>query len=331
MQDLSISARPEELQAIVRLLARDRTLLASPEDVYFCFRLLLGRDPSPEEAPGHLRAAVGRELAEVVGQFLNSEEFSNRKLLQRRDDNARLFEIQSFKMYADTEDQAVGHDIPTGIYERHVTELFRREILPGQVVVDIGANIGYFSLLASSIVGASGQVIAVEPSTANCRLIEASRRANGFGQLRVHSVAAAQQNGMLALHSVYTNGSVGDASDDLATLMRSSLVEGVRLDCLLDLVALDFVKIDVEGFEHFALQGFENHLGRFKPKVVSEFTPSAMTDPAAYLQFLFGLGYKIGIVNVDGVDYPEQVPSAIIERQARSGYAHVDIFGTPAA
>jgi len=272
-------------------------------------------------------AFVGRELSEVVSQYMNSTEFANRKLLTRGDTQAKLFELQGFKLYADRADAAVGCYVPTGNYEPHVTALFRREISLGQTVIDVGANIGYFSMLASSLVGSFGKVVAIEPSPSNCRLIEASRQANGFNQLSVHPVAAAPKSGLLALHSVYSNGAVSGVSDDFATLLRSQVVEGARLDDLLILDALDFIKIDVEGFEHDALAGFQDHIAKFRPKIVSEFTPSAMADPEAYLQFFFGQGYEVGVIVADGgVEYPEQQPHSIIEKQKSSGFPHIDIF-----
>ena len=70
-----------------------------------------------------------------------------------------------------------------GAYDTYLTDLLRRFLRPGMGVLDIGANIGVFALLAAAKVGPDGYVLAVEPNPANTRLLEASRRLNGFAQL----------------------------------------------------------------------------------------------------------------------------------------------------
>jgi FkbM family methyltransferase len=301
----------------------------SPEDIFYCFRLLLGRTPCSEELTGHM-AVVGAPLSEVVATFLNSAEFDVRELAGARTDGALLFERDGYSMYVDPNDQAVGRVMAAGAYEPHVFATLQRLVRPGDTVVDIGANIGSFALFGAHLVGADGRVVAIEPNPANCRLIEASRAHNGFDHLEVHAVAASRANGALALHAAWSNGSVSGLSENIATLMRSQIVQGMRLDDLLQLDRLDFVKIDVEGFELDALMGFRRHLRRFRPIIVSEFAPGMMHDPKGYIGFLQALGYRISVIRDDGT--PEDVgqdADAIIRAQKNSPGDHVDILATP--
>src|SRR5690606_15185214 len=79
-------------------------------------------------------------------------------------------------------------------YEPHVTAEVRRLLQPGMTFVDVGANIGYFALLAASLVGAQGKVIAFEPNLENCELLRRSIAANGFDDfVHVHPYAVAEK------------------------------------------------------------------------------------------------------------------------------------------
>lgn len=299
------------------------------EDVYFCFRLILGRDPNPEEIPGHMQA-IGQDLPHVVRQYLNSQEFAARNLLNVPDSGYALAEMEGYQLYVDPEDDAVGRHAMTGTYEAHVTAVFRDHLTAGATVVDIGANMGVFTALSAHLVGPGGRVISIEPNPRNCRFLEATRRRNGWTWQTTHCVAASDQAGMLALFSAYSNGSVTEPSEELAAIMRSTMVQAVALDQILQLDRLDFVKIDVEGHEHEALTGFEAHLRRFRPRIVSEFTPGSMLDPGAYLEFLYRLGYELAVIAGDGPPVScGQDREAIMSAWRRSGVDHIDLFATP--
>lgn len=319
-----LSAEGQDAGRIRDILATGRTSRASHEDIYFCFRLLLGRDPNPEEVAGHM-AAVGQQAEHLVRQFVRSREFDRRDLLTAPEGGAQLVVRDGYALYADLGDDAVGKFVVAGAYEPHVTAIFERFVKPGDVVVDIGANIGFFTMLAAHLAGPEGAVVAIEPNTSNCRLIEASRRHNRFDHVSIHCLAASEESGLLALNSAYSNGSVAEPERSLATLMRSQLVPGVRLDDLLSLDRLSFIKIDVEGFELAALSGFREHISRFKPTVVSEFTPTGMPDAAAYLRFYADLGYRLAVVGHDAIEMCAD-DLEIMARWREADVDHIDLL-----
>ena len=73
---------------------------------------------------------------------------------------------------SDLADASVGKPIlHNRTYEPHVTAFMRRQLKPGMNVIDVGANIGYFTVLASKLVGDTGSVLAFEPNSENARLI----------------------------------------------------------------------------------------------------------------------------------------------------------------
>jgi hypothetical protein len=104
---------------------------ATLDDIFFCFRLILGRAPNPEEWLGHALQA-GAPLAGVVGGYLNSLEFFRRGLLDKNNmDDVRLIELPDFKIHVAESDAAVGRHVGANNYELDVTSVFRQVLKPG--------------------------------------------------------------------------------------------------------------------------------------------------------------------------------------------------------
>ena len=120
-------------------------------------------------------------------------------------------------------------------------------------VVDVGANLGYYSLLASKLVGPSGRVIALEPNSENCRLLLSSLRLDGITNVQLIPVAADTATGW-AYYSTHV-GSNGGLIDD-ADLLRHPgvVVPTFRLDDLVE-QPVGLLKMDVEGAEGRVDQG----------------------------------------------------------------------------
>ena len=107
----------------------------------------------------------------------------------------------------DPADYAVGHTVArTGSYEPEVSATLREVLPPGATFVDIGANIGWFSLLAASLVGPTGRVIAIEPNPRNVALLRQSAKDNGFDNIDVVTVALGERRGAAALETDGSNG-----------------------------------------------------------------------------------------------------------------------------
>lgn len=310
---------------------------ASTLDIYHCFRLILGRNPSPPEWPGHA-ARAGQPLSEVVQSFVGSLEFARRGLGTTAPANVEVGQVNGAIIHASPQDQAVGAHVLSGTYEAHVARLFHEHVKPGMTVLDVGANIGYFAILAASLVGASGRVYAVEPNPHNARLLESSRQANGFSHLTVHQLAAGREPGLLVLNTAYSNGTTATPSRELAALMASQTVPCIDLDTLLAATPrLDLVKIDVEGAELNALTGARALLERFRPVILSEFSPPMLEGISQgsgedYLRYLVDLGYVISVIG-HGRDTPEacgQDVARVLAAFESSGVDHIDILAAPA-
>lgn len=331
--------------ALKPLLPRPAFLLAEPwqiprgpatrEDIFFCFRLLLGRSPHREEWEGHVEH-VGGDLDAVVRSYLSSYEFSLRAaalLGHRASDRVTLATPKGFSIYVQDDDAAVGRHVKGDAYEPNVTAVFRDRLRPGMHVLDIGANIGYYTMLSASLVGPSGSVTAIEPNPDSARLLEASRRANSFDNVIVLQVAAGRDLGLLVLHGSYGNVMTSAAPDDASVLLNSTTVPSFRVDDLMPRTKnIDFVKIDVEGAEYNALVGASELIKRCHPTIVSEFSPNMMpgisgVDGRRYLRFLLDFGYKISVIEGEGaLRACGTDPERVMDAHAESGVDHIDLL-----
>jgi len=124
-------------------------------------------------------------------------------------------------------------------------------------VIDIGANVGYFTLLAASRVGHTGRVIAFEPGQANCGLIQLAAITNEFDNVRVHPIALSDAPGaMIYERFVGTNARVHPVENGQTPSVGGprQLVPSMRLDDIPLEAGVDLIKIDIEGGEMRALK-----------------------------------------------------------------------------
>ena len=298
--------------------------------------MLLGRAPNREEWRGHA-ARAGEDLPGVVSSYLDSLEFARRGLMHA--DNLggiELAQLDGFGIYTARGDAAVGDHVRQGSYEPEIEAVFRRLLRPGMGVIDLGANIGFFTMLSASLVGPSGWVLAMEPNRSNAKLLEASRRANGFAQVVVCQVAGGRAPGLLVLNASYSNGTTSPLPDDANALFGAEIVPCVRADSLVpDDRRIDLIKVDVEGAEYNALLGCTGVIARDRPRIVSEFSPNLMPGISGiggpdYLRWLAGLGYAIRVVQLDGSVGPAAAVDQVMAEHEARGTDHLDLLAEPA-
>jgi FkbM family methyltransferase len=183
-------------------------------------------------------------------------------------------------------DAVVSGAITFGVYERAETAFFCAVCQPGMTFLDIGANIGYYTALASGRIGEQGRIIALEPDPENFRYLQQNVVANGAHNAVCIQKAAAGENGILRLYANRENR--GDnrlyANDlcDSSYEVEVATVDAVLEDCGVDRV--DLVKIDVQGFEGHVLRGMRQTIQRSDNLILlTEFWPfglrSAGTAP----------------------------------------------------
>jgi FkbM family methyltransferase len=318
-------------------LPTEHSRTATYQDIYYCFRLLLGRNPNAEEWPGHSSRA-GEDLENVVSSYVTSREFTARGLLNKTyQEKAELVRFPGFSVFASRDDLAVGNHVVIGrSYDPGIAALFSRRVKPGMAVLDIGANIGYLTMVLASLVGSSGLVVAVEPNPENIKLLEASRRVNGFDQVVVIQAAAGRRTGLLELNVAYSNGTTTELPSDLDAIFAARPVPCFALDDLLPKDRhFNLVKIDTEGAELNAVIGLYRTIGRDRPVIVSEFSPGILPGISdcsgpEYLRFLIAKGYRIAVIEKDGseIRFDDDV-DGVMGAYSRSGIDHIDIIATP--
>lgn len=230
-----------------------------------------------------------------------------------------------YKMYVDCRDIGIApHLMLDGYWEMWATEALVSLVSQGMVVADIGANLGYYSLVLADLVGPAGQVHAFEPNPHMIGLLKRSVSLNDFSQrVQIHQLALGAENeGEVALivpPDDPKNAHIVPMGEDVPD---SALpVPLARLDGRPDWSAIEFAKVDVEGAEQLVWAGAKKLLDNGKLKVVMlEFTADRYQDPEGFLSTLMAPGFSLAYVHfTDGI--VEITPAEILKHDP-----HIDIM-----
>ncbi|SDR02096.1 methyltransferase, FkbM family [Rhizobiales bacterium GAS191] len=168
-------------------------------------------------------------------------------------------------------------------------------VRPGFTVVDCGAHHGLMSLLFSRFVAPSGRVIAFEVLPSNAAVVEANAKLNGIGNVTVRAVGVGDKDGEFRFHGNSGNVMVVDAQADLG----GERVRIRRLDDELRGIKVDFLKLDVEGFERQALSG-ASHILSTRPIIDLELHNFCFDDRRAHVDavmaFIEPLRYRFQVM-----------------------------------
>lgn len=187
-----------------------------------------------------------------------------------------------------------------GDFEAIITFAAQRLLKPGDTVLDIGANMGWFSMTAAPIVGLSGSVHAFEPQPQLVPLIAASITMNEFSQVHLHDYALSDSEGTATMHVLKGNSGAGRLDAETGELWETVTVKlryaGEALESLC-LTKVRMVKIDVEGHEATVFEAARDTLTKTLPEVVIfESIPSiesAELFERPAVKFLVEMGYRI--------------------------------------
>lgn len=264
---------------LISMVKRPNPNIATAKDLYYCYWLLLNRKPDKSGFNNWLKMIEQTQMERevLVGFFLQSEEFQ-RQRVQVKNKRTQV-DLPDFKMVVHPNDYSVGNSILRNKgYEMHVSKAIKSQLKSGDTFVDVGANIGYFTLLAASIVGETGHVYAFEPNPNNCALIRENIALNGYANVTVLPYALAESKQTLNYHgaSVNSNGQVSDmTTGDQEAFVK---VEAVALDdILLESEKITVLKMDIEGAEARAFAGMSQIIDKFQPLIFTEFSPELLT------------------------------------------------------
>lgn len=215
--------------------------------------------------------------------------------------NPRYIVFQNCKFFLDKNDSL---EIATGnnneIFE---INLMKKLLKQGDNVVDVGAHIGLYTVLAAKIIGKKGKVFSFEPEKSNFSLLMKNITANSLGNVRAHRLALGKARGKVKLF-VDEENSGSSGLNRTKINQHSQMVTMETLDNLLKNQKINFIKIDVEGYEHFVLSGAKKILKKNNEIVIfSEFFPKKLKESGSsaenYFRFIFENGLKVFLIDED--------------------------------
>jgi FkbM family methyltransferase len=251
-----------------------------------------------------------------------------------------LVDVGDFQIFIAPDDHLIGRRIAANRgWEPEVSLALRRLLRPGQVLVDIGANIGFHSLLGAHLVGPKGKVIAFEMDGANCALLRASMAANGFEHITLHEVAVAESAQTLSFALAAGTGNGGVVTEviagDLGTA-RWTEAKQARAVAVDDVIPpgepVHVIKMDIEGSEFRALCGMTRLLKEQRPILLFEFFPRLLRDvgrvnPETLLDTVRVFHYDVWRAEEVGKRDPQPITNA--EAIALAGDQYVDLVARP--
>jgi FkbM family methyltransferase len=294
------------------------------DHVAWAYRLLLDRDAESEAAIA-AKVAAWRTTADLRRDIMASAEFR----LKNPDVGLSAPGLQLIKpiggarLWVDLSDQVIGLPILRDGYEPEVIALALSLVGPGDVAVDVGAHIGYFTLRLADAVGEGGHVHAFEPVARNADLLARSIVESRFeSRVSLVRAAVADVDGEAVLRvgrdTLNTGGAfLGDESrggDDGLDRVR---VPTVRLDGAGVGRPVRLIKMDVEGAEPRVVRGAAAILKEDRPVVVSEVHPEQLarvsgSSPAAFFAEFAALGYAAHAIDAGAIGAPID-PAAITD------------------
>lgn len=183
---------------------------------------------------------------------------------------------------------------------------------PHDVFIDVGANVGVFSLLAARQMNNKGQIHAFEPLSMHIQKLNENLRLNGFTIVEVNHKALSRSIAECKLylppeHGVETNTGLASIYPSPSTDPRFELISTTKLDNYVQtkgLTRIDLIKLDVEGAELDVLEGGRNSIERFRPSVMMEINKKKLQLAGVrfpdIMSFWAGMSYLVYLISHDG-------------------------------
>lgn len=225
---------------------------------------------------------------------------------------SQIVEVNGYKLNVVPNDVGISSELLVfKVHEPLTTKLISKLLKKGMVCLDIGSNIGYYAILEHTKVGNEGKVIAIEPSPANYETLKENIKLQNSTNIENYNFAAGNKNGITKfVIDKRSNGcmTVPEGEEpiipgeiiEVAIKKIDDFVEEIKLE------KLDFVRMDVEGYENYVFEGMHKTLEKFKPMIQIEIHSSLMGKETTIklLEFLKNQGYDISYYIPRDVDVP---------------------------
>ncbi len=189
--------------------------------------------------------------------------------------------------------------------DKHDIALMRQHIKKGDVVLDIGANIGFYTKILSELVGAEGKVYAFEPDATNYKYL--MQNAGHLKNVVFYNKAVSDTTGFITLyHSDLLN--VDHKTYATGHYTSTSKIDCISMDEVVPDHKVDFIKIDIQGYEYFAFKGMQEIFRKNERlKIITEFYPYGIQEsgitPQAFYDFFSSKSYRLFLCE-DGQTIP---------------------------
>lgn len=216
-----------------------------------------------------------------------------------------------FNMFVDTRDRGIGmHLLMRGLWEMYITEYIASYVQKDMVVLDVGANYGYYSMLMAQLVGPDqGQVISFEANPYLSNLFDESVKINGFkSRISVNNIALSNEQSDDAAFFVPPNAPMnGHLISSRENRYKNEIPAGsiqVKTTTLDDFIApgtrIDFAKVDIEGAEYHFWQGAKR-VRQDNPQLsfLLEFNAARYERPGDFIDMMLDEGYALKRLHMD--------------------------------
>jgi FkbM family methyltransferase len=280
------------------------------EFVTWVYRALLGREPE-NKAVVQSVIESGVQPSEYVRIVLTSEEFRKRYPSATKASNAWVWaEVRDLLLRVNLDDAFISWLAIHGIFEPAETAFVESHLGYGDVACDIGANIGYYTILFASLVGSRGKVYSFEPMPKLFDSLKKSVERNALGE-RVFpfNVALAEKRGEIEMihapQSANWGGATFNSAHGVPPGHETIKVEVGSLTDFCSPERLDLVKIDVEGAEPQVILGCRQLLSEYKPVVLSELHVPLLRrisncSADEYVKIMSDIGYECNLLTETG-------------------------------
>lgn len=188
-----------------------------------------------------------------------------------------------------------------GSYELEGQKMFIENLNKGDIIFDIGANVGFYSLLAAEIVGPSGKVFSFEPLPENFNYLKKHIEINGYKNIFPFQVAVSDKSGLafLKIEGSNATGHFGSGDIHVETISLDEWIKNNKLPIP------NFLKIDVEGAEFLVLSGAENVLKNHKHFIFLTTHGRGVNKDCC--QFLISLGYDLEVIKGGDIENASEI------------------------
>ncbi len=247
-------------------------------------------------------------------------------------DRVLLRTANGYKMFVDSRDVSIApHLILEGVYEEHTDAAIKSLIRPGMHILEIGANVGLFTMLMCHRTGSRGSVLSFECDPTLARIAGDNIELNGFSHIgSIDERAVSDRPGRLSFYTAERHRGGGTLVEGLQQIpqlktseRRHIDVEATTIDAILRdrPKGFDFVKVDAEGAESAIVQGGKSLLGdRDKPLMfMMEFAPKfverAGSNPREHLAELLSFGFDLTRVDERKRKIVPATPEELLQRE----------------